>query len=113
MEDKCPPNGSPKKPTLPSAAVSGCISTNPQSVVELQNHRLFNRQAELSKSSLAQSAAAPGSAVAINRFEILKLSVADIDLILSTIKQERRTGSLTIHFSQGRAGGYAEFKQQV
>lgn len=67
---------------------------------------------DLSRSALTSLSKGPSAPVLIQH-QIIRIPVSDLETILATIKREKRTGSLTIHFSQGCAGGYAEFKQET
>ena len=40
------------------------------------------------------------------------LSASDLDLVLSILRKSKKTGSLTIHFSQGAPAGSMEWKEK-
>ena len=40
------------------------------------------------------------------------LSASDLDLVLSILRESKKTGSLTIHFSQGTPSGSMEWKEK-
>ena len=41
------------------------------------------------------------------------LSASDLDLVLSILRESKKTGSLTIHFSQGAPAGSMKWKEKV
>lgn len=71
---------------------------------------LLSQPNGLSTSALT-SIPGPAAPVLLKQ-EIIRIPIVNLETILGIIKKENRTGSLTIHFSQGKAGGYAEFKQE-
>lgn len=56
--------------------------------------------------------AAPNVPKMIEKIEIHRLPVNLLAEILPILKKGERTGSLTIHFNQGNATGYMEWKQK-
>lgn len=79
--------------------------------MSIQNHRLFNQ--DLSATELARENGVQETESVKVSAVILQFSVSDLMTILSRLRQEKRTGSLTLNFVQGNAAGIAEFKQRT